>query len=583
MARFQLASLGIGVLQDTEGRPIVGTSFTVSGGPLYAASTGPTELSGAQLVTGALGLAPGWLDPATDPGTYSISYAGSTAVSFAVGDATLDGRLDAIEAGTADAALKPDATAGVAYVDPVNGSDAFDGLSWGTAKATISAAITAITSGTIYLAEGNHDVSAAISIPNFVGLVGMGESTVVRATGNHYIFNLNPANRAFVRNLTVAKSGAAQSSGGAFDFTNARNNIRIDDIYVGAGLHTTFNITPNATSGHFYISRVKWNGSTGGVNGLVIGDGTNLVAHTILDNLLCVPATAGDMTNFMVVRNNVDTLKANCVELYGATNGILIGAASSGDVTDTFWSRCLVDLVTNVGVDIVKCRGFGWTDGQIQTCGYGLQTASNAKGVKFSGGTIQNCANDGGTILGGADLTFENVMICDNNTSNGAFGQGLDIVSATRLRVLDCTIGNNVLLSSGHQKYGVNLASGSSPGFTVKGCTFTGNETAPMQNLNTSGSQCIEGNVGLQMPTVASAATVTLPGDPVITISGTTTITSITASWAGRRVTLIFSGALTFTDGSNLKLNGNFVTTADDTITLVCDGTNWFEQARSVN
>ena len=37
------------------------------------------------------------------------------------------------------------------------------------------------------------------------------------------------------------------------------------------------------------------------------------------------------------------------------------------------------------------------------------------------------------------------------------------------------------------------------------------------------------------------------------------------------------------TDGSNLKLAGNFVTTADDVITLVCDGTNWFEMSRSVN
>lgn len=86
-------------------------------------------------------------------------------------------------------------------------------------------------------------------------------------------------------------------------------------------------------------------------------------------------------------------------------------------------------------------------------------------------------------------------------------------------------------------------------------------------------------------PTVASAAAVTLPTDgTVFTISGTTTITSVVATgWTGKRVTLIFSGALTFTDGSNLKLAGNFVTTADDTISLVCDGTNWYETGRSVN
>ncbi len=84
--------------------------------------------------------------------------------------------------------------------------------------------------------------------------------------------------------------------------------------------------------------------------------------------------------------------------------------------------------------------------------------------------------------------------------------------------------------------------------------------------------------------TVASAATVTVTGT-VTHISGTTTITSVSGAsiGAGTRITLIFDGVLTFTDGSNLKLAGNFVTTADDSITLVYDGTNYYEVARSVN
>ena len=84
---------------------------------------------------------------------------------------------------------------------------------------------------------------------------------------------------------------------------------------------------------------------------------------------------------------------------------------------------------------------------------------------------------------------------------------------------------------------------------------------------------------------VASPAggTLTLPGGSFIKVTGTNNITSVTASWVNRRVTLHFAGVLTFTDGSNLKLAGNFVTSADDTITIVCDGTDWFEVARSVN
>jgi hypothetical protein len=89
----------------------------------------------------------------------------------------------------------------------------------------------------------------------------------------------------------------------------------------------------------------------------------------------------------------------------------------------------------------------------------------------------------------------------------------------------------------------------------------------------------------IENSTVASAATIAIPaGQKVVTISGTTGITSVTATGhSGHVVTLIFQGVLTVTDGSNLKLLSNFVTTADDTLTLACDGTNWFEVARSAN
>lgn len=85
------------------------------------------------------------------------------------------------------------------------------------------------------------------------------------------------------------------------------------------------------------------------------------------------------------------------------------------------------------------------------------------------------------------------------------------------------------------------------------------------------------------------AASARIGYSEVVTVTGTTTITSIALPTGagfqpgGRRVTLIFAAALTVTGGSNLKLNGNMVTTADDTLTLVCDGTNWHETARSAN
>ena len=91
--------------------------------------------------------------------------------------------------------------------------------------------------------------------------------------------------------------------------------------------------------------------------------------------------------------------------------------------------------------------------------------------------------------------------------------------------------------------------------------------------------------VGGIIPAVASTAALTLPTGPKThTITGTDNITSIvTTGHTGETHTLIFGDILTFTDGSNLKLAGDFVTTADDVITIFCDGTNWFEISRSVN
>jgi Pectate lyase superfamily protein len=82
---------------------------------------------------------------------------------------------------------------------------------------------------------------------------------------------------------------------------------------------------------------------------------------------------------------------------------------------------------------------------------------------------------------------------------------------------------------------------------------------------------------------VASGASITPPREHLVQVTGGTTITQIDPHEASYVMTLVFTGALTVTDGGNLKLAGNLTTTADDTLTLVSDGTNWFEVSRSVN
>ena len=85
----------------------------------------------------------------------------------------------------------------------------------------------------------------------------------------------------------------------------------------------------------------------------------------------------------------------------------------------------------------------------------------------------------------------------------------------------------------------------------------------------------------------ASAATLNVDNAPprVIDVTGTTGITALstTATKKGQVVTLHFTGALTLTNSTGLKLAGatNFTTSADDVLTFYFDGTNWIETSRS--
>jgi hypothetical protein len=69
-------------------------------------------------------------------------------------------------------------------------------------------------------------------------------------------------------------------------------------------------------------------------------------------------------------------------------------------------------------------------------------------------------------------------------------------------------------------------------------------------------------------------------------VAGNTNFDTVSnvAAYAGKIVTLKFTGTPTVADATgNLKLNGNFVATADDTLSLLSDGAAWFELARSAN
>lgn len=72
----------------------------------------------------------------------------------------------------------------------------------------------------------------------------------------------------------------------------------------------------------------------------------------------------------------------------------------------------------------------------------------------------------------------------------------------------------------------------------------------------------------------------------VVNFASSTTVTDIVNGAAGQEITLIFGNAnATISNTATVKLAGgvNFVSTANDTLTLIYSGSVWYEKARSLN
>jgi len=150
--------------------------------------------------------------------------------------------------------------------------------------------------------------------------------------------------------------------------------------------------------------------------------------------------------------------------------------------------------------------------------------------------------------------------------------------------------GNTVLSASPTLSGDVNLSTGNlvigtaGKGITdsTGGLTSTYNSTGITTNGTISSGHVYRAGTYTNGATTPSVLGVSLM---VITNSGATTITNFTNAVSGQILTLIFTDSNTTVARNNayLSLGLNFTSTASDTLTLICSGTEWFEVCRSVN
>lgn len=246
----------------------------------------------------------------------------------------------------------------------------------------------------------------------------------------------------------------------------------------------------------------------------------------------------------------------------------------SGRVISSWITNCTLDATSETGIvlyssgtapsinNVIRNNYIAFQATVAANAGIQLSNSHAASdpqnnGTVVDGNEILQYLGGGGTLNYGiiADGTHDKKCIFVNNRIRGTSQADIRLAATVTEAVLD----NNQCYGAGYY-----FVAGANPAFSEN------NRGTVITTLE---------------PTVASAAELTLPvGPKVFRISGTTNITSIVVTGQkGKTLVLIFEGALTFTDGSNLLLAGDFVTTANDTITLYCDGTNFFEVCRAIN
>jgi parallel beta-helix repeat protein len=447
-------------------------------------------------------------------------------------------------------------------------------------SAAIIAAIATIptTGGTLYFPPGVYNVtSGAIALKSNIHVLGCGRGSELHdATGQLSILSLMNMDNVVIENLTFTGSsadytvaGRAAIWAGGAGVAEAATNCRVFGCYIygvdTCGIGGTFT---GSTFSRNVVDVVA-------EHGLYMADCEDC---TITDNHV---ANAGHMGSGGQVGIKIAGC-SNCV----ISGNTVIAPEHVGILLDRASVSCVV------------------SNNSVSDCPtYGIRSTSDGNGANsfnlISSNTITDCTNAAILIGGGVGNSVIGNLIDSGNDpdiniaapASKVLVSGNHIVKGKagsyQVEIFgdNCVVTGNMIDSG---EYGIRVNTGAA-GTCVTNNVVT--VTDPTNAYNDGGTGTY-GNVPSipEVATVASDTAVTLPLGmyPSFTISGDKDITSIAASYIGRQVTLMFSGSASAAGLHNettLRLAGaaDFKYTANDTITLLSDGTNWTEICRSVN
>ncbi len=462
----------------------------------------------------------------------------------------------------------------------------------------------------VYLPAGTYIVSATLDVTgkDRLNITGAGtDVTVIKttsATADVFYVSSSAATTRWQRyeDFTI-DSTVTRTAGAYFNFVGVTARFTIEDVklynwykgivfeaYENCWIYRT-HITNPAAGADSAIQAGKTNTGASGANLYITDafirgcDGPDGVAHLYLGEPESVPKA-----NYGIKILDTDAVFAVGCDIGGVILNDLYVAPSTR-AGNLYFSNCYFDATKSgacvsfegTGVKLQSSFDACWfasagqlTGGSASVPGLDLTGSGSYAGVQFTGCRFFNSKGSGVKVRGtsGFNGMFTGCVVESNGSGAVAgenYGMMIDTGHNPSARVYSCIFYGN----SGADIY----TSPTSRNYVIDGCDLAG----ALTNL---GSGKLIGDIASDASTdIASAGTITVyPYGTYYNITGTQNITGISATWKGHVITLRFTSSLAVVDDSqNLRLAGHFMATSNDTLTLICDGAEWIEVARSTN
>jgi len=469
----------------------------------------------------------------------------------------------------------------------------------GDSSPALTAAITrllSVTGGGLVRITGRRRFAASVTIHN--GIVLEGESAqhgqiYPSSDGNRgATLILDPAATFLVRNGAGARNLMVKRDGLAYGITSAQ----VASTFTG----TAFTLATN-TGDHIFE-----NLDILGFEYAVKSQDTTTVGPAAQNNRTRIFNVHGDCINGIWLHNAYDVPYIDKVHFWPY---VTVGSVAEAGDAQLKRSGAFIKLTgKNDWTKVTNSFSFGYAVGCQVTDGHSVTflnvshdhppgSTDGSKGYLFDGdaseirviggqvagkqyGAHVYCTTSSGRL--GVTFSSTNIWV---TTTNAIRIQGGSV------QVIGGSLRNDPTAPNG---IGIKNENTGTAEVSIIGVDFAGLATAIENQAATSilrYRNCTFRNVNVQianayMPSLASAATLVPNGvDEVMAVTGTTNFGTISGPqrYAGRRLTLNIASALTVLVGGNIRLkdNVNFAMAAGDTLTVMSDGTNWYEVARA--